>query len=545
MAKVALLVGVGEYAGGLPALPGTLTDIQEMQRVLQNPKIGGFDQANLLPNPDLPTLQLAIDRLFSENCSKDDLILLYFSGHGVQDDNGSLYFATRLTQKNGQGRIFTSTAVPVSFVQTCMSNSRCKRQVVILDCCFSGAFANDMKAKSIAEQAIDLKAQLGGEGRVVLTSSTATQVSDAGEGSAISTYTRYLVQGLDTGAADRDNDGQITVDELHEYAKEKVQEASPRMKPEIYAVREGYKIRLAKAPQGEPSLVYRKAFEERAKRGELSRIDRRAFNLQRQNLGLSAEVAQQIEAEILQPYQVLQAKRQEFEECVQEALADEPQLSSATLEDLRYFLRVLQLKDEDAEAIAAKFGVTLYQVAEQPETPMPIATSKSSASAAPVLEADDLSSEKGIDYSQLHDWLKAGDWRAADQETYRTMIRAVGKKEGDYFEAAELLNFPCADLKTIDRLWVKYSKGRFGFSVQKKIYLECGGKPDSNYPGNEIWYKFCDRVGWRMNDEWISYYQVTFDISAKQGHLPVIVRAPFVLGFGGSIQFSRIETCKL
>jgi uncharacterized caspase-like protein len=545
MAKVALLVGVAEYAGGLPALPGTLTDIQEMQRVLQNPKIGGFDQVNLLPNPDLPTLQLAIDRLFSENCSKDDLILLYFSGHGVQDDNGSLYFATRLTQKNGQGRIFTSTAVPVSFVQTCMSNSRCKRQVVILDCCFSGAFANDMKAKSIAEQAIDLKAQLGGEGRAVLTSSTATQVSDAGEGSAISTYTRYLVQGLDTGAADRDDDGQITVDELHEYAKEKVQETSPRMKPEIYAVREGYKIRLAKAPQGEPSLVYRKAFEERAKqkRGELSRIDRRAFNLQRQNLGLSAEVAQQIEAEILQPYQVLQAKRQEFEQCVQEALEDEPQLSSATLEDLRYFLRVLQLQDEDAEAIAAKFGVNLNPVASVSETPVPIASSKSSASAAPVLEADDLSSEKGIDYSQLRDWLKAGDWKEADEETYRTMIRAVGKKEGDYFKAAELLNFPCADLKTIDRLWMKYSDGKFGFSVQKKIYLDCGGKLDGEYPGVEILNKLGDRVGWRMYDESISYSQITFDTSVKEkeGHLPMCIWS--FVGLVGV--FSRIETCEV
>ena len=701
MAKVALLVGVGEYAGGLTALPGTLIDIQEMQRVLQDPKVGGFDQVNLLPNPDVQTLQIRIERLFSENRSRDDLILLYFSGHGVKDDNGSLYFATSLTRKNEQGSILLGTAVPTNFVQNCMSSSRCKRQILILDCCFSGAFANGMKAKSAGEEAIDIKTQLGGEGRAILTSSTATQVSDAGEGSAISIYTRYLVQGLDTGAADRDNDGQISVDELHEYAREKVQEASPRMKPEIYAVKEGYKILLAKAPQGDPKLVYRKAFEDRAKekQGKLSSIDRRALNFLQKNLGLSLEVVAQIEDEILQPYQAFQEKLREFELCVQEVLEDDPQISPATLEDLRYFVQVMQLQDEDAEAIAAKFGVTLNPNAAVPATPVSIGEPKPPITDPPVTEPtpgskedidysqlsdlvkaenwreanaetlrllliiadrkdkgwldihsirnlpldalrginqlwmeasqgrfgfsaqiqlyraicitspvnteeswykfdyavkwrsqdaqgrwingqyfnssapnghlpnwrqiikpgwgvtdraiamldrfsafsidltsinseryqttvdqqlseDDLSSEKDIDYSRLRDLLKVGDWKEADQETYRTMIRAVGKKEGDYFEPEELLNFPCTDLKTIDQLWMKYSNGKFGFTVQKKIYLECGGEPGTEFPGDKIWREFCDRVGWRINSRIISYEDVIFDASALQGNLP-------------------------
>ncbi len=68
---------------------------------------------------------------------------------------------------------------------------------------------------------------------------------------------------------------QITVDELHEYAREKVQEATPTMQPEIYAVREGYKILLARAPQGDPKLVFRKEFDAHArlKRDKLLPID--------------------------------------------------------------------------------------------------------------------------------------------------------------------------------------------------------------------------------------------------------------------------------
>ncbi|MBD2057331.1 GUN4 domain-containing protein [Oculatella sp. FACHB-28] len=130
---------------------------------------------------------------------------------------------------------------------------------------------------------------------------------------------------------------------------------------------------------------------------------------------------------------------------------------------------------------------------------------------------DDLSSERGIDYTLLRDLLKAQRWQEADQETYKVMIRAVGKNEGDWFDPDELLNFPCTDLKTIDSLWVKYSNGKFGFSVQKEIYLECGGLPDGQYH-REAFKKFGDRVGWRKNKQWV---RVTYSTSSgERGYLP-------------------------
>ncbi|MBT9313557.1 GUN4 domain-containing protein [Leptothoe kymatousa TAU-MAC 1615] len=131
-----------------------------------------------------------------------------------------------------------------------------------------------------------------------------------------------------------------------------------------------------------------------------------------------------------------------------------------------------------------------------------------------------LKSEKGIDYSKLRDLLKAGDWKAADNETYEVMIRAVGKTSGAWFTRDELLNFPCADLLTIDRLWVHYSQGRFGFSVQKKIYIECGAKLDGKYQGDKIWKKFGDNVGWRKDGQLLMYNSLVFSTSAPLGHLP-------------------------
>jgi uncharacterized caspase-like protein len=202
-----------------------------------------------------------------------------------------------------------------------MSRSKSKRQVLILDCCFSGAFASGMSAKEAVVMSIknEIEAQLGGEGRAVLTSSTATQVSfeDAGGG----VYTRYLVEGIEKGAADTDNDGVITVDELHDYAKRKVQEAKPAMKPEIYAVREGYKIRLANAPVSS-ELEYRKEVEQCVKDGafsvqknSFSKLGRMHLNRKQIDLKLNPqEKAAKIEEEVLQPIREFQQSLQEYEE---------------------------------------------------------------------------------------------------------------------------------------------------------------------------------------------------------------------------------------
>jgi len=102
----------------------------------------------------------------------------------------------------------------------------------------------------------------------------------------------------------------------------------------------------------------------------------------------------------------------------------------------------------------------------------------------------------------LETLMLAGDWKGADNETYRLMITTVGKEVGDWFASEELLNFPCEELLAIDRLWVKHSQGQFGFSVQKEIYVACGAKLDGKYPGDKIWKDFGARVGWRENDDW-------------------------------------------
>ncbi|OYD94031.1 hypothetical protein CDG76_19010 [Nostoc sp. 'Peltigera membranacea cyanobiont' 210A] len=352
MVKVALLIGVGEYESGLTPLPAAAKDVEAMHRVLLHPEMGGFDDVTPLINPRRQAMEEAIETLFAGR-QKDDLVLLFFSGHGIKDEGGRLYFATRNTRKNEKGGLVQATAVSANFVQEIMrTKGRSKRQVVILDCCFSGAFAEDMLVRD--DGSVDVMNQLGGEGRAVLTSSTSTQYSFEQKESNLSIYTRYLVEGIETGAADTNDNGVITVDELHEYARKKVRETAPTMSPEIYPIREGYTIVLAKAPLGDPKLRYRKEVERFSRAAEISPIGRKALEELQVKLKLSSEIATAIENEALQPYRDYQKRLQNYEQALLEELQRNSILSSNAQDELQRFQQILGLRDEDIAPIKEK-----------------------------------------------------------------------------------------------------------------------------------------------------------------------------------------------
>jgi hypothetical protein len=92
----------------------------------------------------------------------------------------------------------------------------------------------------------------------------------------------------------------------------------------------------------------------------------------------------------------------------------------------------------------------------------------------------------------------------------------MGRRKEGWLRMEDIERFPCQDLRAIDQLWVKYSNGHFGFSVQKKIYVECGAKLDGEYPGDEIWRKFGHRVGWCKNGQWLDYNDLNPSLSSQK-----------------------------
>jgi hypothetical protein len=163
------------------------------------------------------------------------------------------------------------------------------------------------------------------------------------------------------------------------------------------------------------------------------------------------------------------------------------------------------------------------------------------------IDAVPLNSEKGVDYTRLRDLLRLGQWQEADYETRKRMMEATGRTGEGWFRNEDLLNFPCADLKTIDRLWVQASQGRYGFSVQKEIYVKCGGQLDGKYPSDTsdtIWEKFGEEVGWRVNGSWLRHDDLNWGGIGVPGHLPWSVALFSLVGWCG-LFFSRIETCEV
>jgi eukaryotic-like serine/threonine-protein kinase len=149
----------------------------------------------------------------------------------------------------------------------------------------------------------------------------------------------------------------------------------------------------------------------------------------------------------------------------------------------------------------------------------------------PQTDFGDLKSDVNADYTHLRDLLAAQKYKEADGETRRVMLQVARSAK----QARQ--PFPCADLQTIDRLWVQYSDGRFGFSVQRYIY----NSVDGDYE------KFGDRVGWRKQGQWLNYHELTFDRQAPSGHLP---RVPWVrvwehYGWEPSWLLQRLQACKL
>ncbi len=204
-------------------------DAQALVRVLGDPAIGGFE-AEALVDADERTIRRRVAAFFAGR-DRDDVLLLHFSCHGVKDARGRLHLAARDTDLSVLG----ATSVPASFVNDLLAETQSRRVVLVLDCCYSGAFARGVGVR--ADEDVHIADEFGaGNGRIVLTASSATEYAfEDGELTRSqglpSAFTGALVRGLETGEADLDADGEITVDELYDYAYRVVRDSTPGQAP--------------------------------------------------------------------------------------------------------------------------------------------------------------------------------------------------------------------------------------------------------------------------------------------------------------------------
>ena len=130
-----------------------------------------------------------------------------------------------------------------------------------------------------------------------------------------------------------------------------------------------------------------------------------------------------------------------------------------------------------------------------------------------------------IDCSRLGGLLAVGNWQEADKETAAIMLKAGGRENGTCLKLQDIERFSGKLIKKIDRLWDGCSNGKFGLQVQASIWQSVVGNGKADY---STWYRFCDRVEWRVKNCWIEYNRLQFNLNAPSGHLPFLP----VGGFG-------------
>lgn len=214
----ALLIGnsVFDADAGLNPLNAPVKDVARLHRALVDGETGLFedDEVRLVTERSCDNMLDELDRFFSAG-RKDDLLLLYYSGHGVLDERNQLYLCGRDTRSDRLLRTGISNVRINEFV----AQSMCQRIVIVLDCCFSGMFKGG-----------GIGTQLAGPGRYIVSSTRGADLAnDAATATGTSLFTEHLVEGMLGAAVDSNGDGYIDLREIYDYVRDQLLETTKQV----------------------------------------------------------------------------------------------------------------------------------------------------------------------------------------------------------------------------------------------------------------------------------------------------------------------------
>jgi len=498
----AISIGINKYEF-LQPLKYAKRDAELMQEFLCNQ--AGFEQVLLFSDdstpdfmgrstrPSFTNLRRVLRTMFDKPFMGDgDNFWCFFSGHGVPD-NGCDY----IMPVDGDPGDVANTAIPISYVTQCLRRCGADNVLLILDACRK---QGTRSGEGIGKQTADIARETG---VISIFSCSPNQYSYEIETLQQGVFTSALLEGLGIQGKC------ANVERLNHYLSWRV--------PELIRQHKSEKVRQTPYTIAEP-------------------VTKSHLIILPQYATLADIAALKIEA--------FQAEAEKnFERAEQLWIRVLAAASGKDMSAIEAIKRIARLQREDqASSQDNSVNTSVAKQAESPLSPK----SQLVTNITPIDPDIPLKSERGVDYTKLRDLLATGEWQKADEETLKKMVEAAGRTEDGWLRSEDIDRFPCEDLRTIDQLWVKYSNGRFGFSVQKRIYESLGGSREYD---RKIWEAFGDRVGWRVNSEWLYYDNLKFNTKAPQGHLPGS-GGWWVWGWGWwgewwGYLFSRVETCRL
>lgn len=230
--QYAVIIGINSYDNNIPSLKGPTNDAIVLQDILQTKGIADYN-VTLMTNNSSGSINQAMEKVCSK-VKEEDTLLFYFSGHGsMPDSKNDLY----MLASNSRTDRIRSTSVSGFFINELMSSTKCKNQIMILDCCNAGAFARSLRASSI----------LGG--RVIITSSSESgnaQEVKRNDGKTVGVFSHAFSQGILKGKADLNNDGIISIIELYQYCHNIIKKSKYNQETLLWALGLTNDIKVAK-----------------------------------------------------------------------------------------------------------------------------------------------------------------------------------------------------------------------------------------------------------------------------------------------------------
>jgi len=240
--KFALLIGASQFDDSrLAKLAAPKNDIEALENVLRDPARCGFSTVSSVLDQRLEDVQQALSNILDANHSSENLILIYYTGHGLRDERGDLYFALKGTEKDSPH----VGSIDADWLRRALERCSSRRQVLILDCCYAGAFLDGSKSTSAEAVVNERTFDPEGHGRFILAASASGQ--SAFEKDGVSLYTRHIVNALYSGDAAPDQKF-ITTHDVHNYVAQQVKKQRPFQRPCYWADVKTEVIRLARNP---------------------------------------------------------------------------------------------------------------------------------------------------------------------------------------------------------------------------------------------------------------------------------------------------------
>ncbi|MBD2204918.1 GUN4 domain-containing protein [Calothrix sp. FACHB-1219] len=480
----ALVIGINDYKF-LQPLKYARRDAKLMQNLLHNDI--GFERVFLFaddsPHPHRPNLLQFIQKLFAHPfLEPEDNFWFFFSGHGmIHAQQDYLMLA------DGHPDDIANTGISLQYLTECFRNSGCENIVMILDACRQqqpnhGGFGE--QTQQLADKA----------GIISILSCRPDETSAEIDTTQQSVFTQAILEGLGV-------QGQCaTVKRLQQYLNFRIPELLTHYKYPLQTPQ------INSQAARSPKIIVNKY-------ANLAEIASQNLNLSPKEATHSQELAK---------LEQLWIRTNKLEN------GGNHHNSNSIVSIAEY------LAGSDTQA-------SIY------DSPVNILAQPQHQSTVTITEppSDYLSSESKVNYQQLSALLAAGDWKAAERETVTLMLKIARRETAGWLDIAAINKFPYTDLWIIDQLWVKYSQGRFGFSVQKRIWESMYGEAEGDY---QTWTQFGDRIGWRVNNQWRFYSDLNFTANAPEGHFPAAatvdllhVHQGWVVGlFGSLVGFSAL-----